>query len=83
MLGLVSLRHAVELRGVDIAQRVDLAELGGVLDVALALAADADAAELNLFVGRLAFRGMQSAGDPIADARGRRSLKKRTSIRYE
>ena len=53
---------AFERRRVDIAQREDLAELRNVLHVALALAADADAAELNLFVGRLAVRGFHAAG---------------------
>jgi hypothetical protein len=40
-----------------------------VVNVARALAADADASELNLLEGGATFRGLQGAGDPITDAR--------------
>jgi hypothetical protein len=74
VLRLVPLLHAFELCGIDIAQREDLAELGSVLDVALTLASDTNAAKLNLFVERLAVRSTKTAGDPIAGADGRRGL---------
>ena len=61
----------------------DLAVLRNIRDVALALAANADAAELNLIVGRFADRGFDSAGHPVAHTCNGRCLKKFASIGNE
>ena len=81
VVGLVGLRHAVEELGIDVAEGVDLAVAGDVLDVALALAADADAGDLHPLEGRLALGGLQRAGDPVAHARERRGLQEFAAIR--
>ena len=69
VVDLVDLGHAVEERGVDVAEGEDLSMPRHILHVALALAADADATDLDLFERRVAFGGLQGAGDPITDAR--------------
>ena len=83
VLDLLFLQHAVERVLVDVAQRENLAELGCVSHVAVALAAHADAADLNLFVRRSALLRLQPAGNPITHPNGCRCLNKTASIGHE
>jgi hypothetical protein len=65
----IFLGRLVEGLVVDVADGDHVARLAGVARVALALASHADAGEVDLFVGRLAFLRLRAAGDPESRAR--------------
>src|SRR5207245_1321897 len=53
---------------VNVAERDDVAVVSCLLGVAAAFAADADAGDVDFFIGRLALGRRDPAGDPKADA---------------
>ena len=78
--------HLVEDFAVDVAQGDDLTVSAGVVGVTVSLAADADAREADLFIGRLterASRGRRAADQESAGAGGRGLLEKLTTVHGE
>jgi hypothetical protein len=75
------LRSGGEITGVYVADGHHVAVLAGVIRVADALNAQADAGDGDLLVGRLALLGIHTTGRPKAEARGGGGLQEQTTIR--